>query len=116
MSKDMTAEVRVVRPAHVVWEEASRGPEEVEPAGEESTAFARGGFSTGFWRRDQQNRRFERPYDEIAYIIDGEVELTLDDGLVVHAGPGDVLVTPKGSKGFWRNLTPVTKFWAILEG
>ena len=31
------------------------------------------------------------------------------------AGPGDVLITPKGSKGYWKNLCPVKKFWAIYD-
>ena len=37
------------------------------------------------------------------------------DGTVHRAGPGDVLVTPKGSKATWRALSPVKKFWAIYE-
>jgi len=115
MSKDVGADVRVIESCEVVWEEAPRDPQESEPPGAEFTAFETGPFSTGFWRRDLQSRPFERPYHEIAYIIEGEVELTLDDGRVVHAGPGDVLVTPKGSKGFWKNLSPVRKFWAIFE-
>ncbi len=31
------------------------------------------------------------------------------------AGPGDILITPKGSKGQWKNLTPVKKVWGIYE-
>ena len=29
--------------------------------------------------------------------------------------PGDILITPKGSKGYWKNLTPVKKVWGIYE-
>ncbi len=72
-------------------------------------------FSTGLWQRDVQRRHFERPYHEIAFIIEGEVEVTDDDGNVVTAGPGDILITPKGSKGYWKSLKPVKKFWAIYE-
>ena len=115
MSEDTSNEVRAIESRDVVWEEASRGPTETEPPGAEFTAFAAGSFSTGFWRRDLQSQRFERSYHEIAYIIEGEVELTMDDGRLVHAGPGDVLVTPKGSTGYWKNLSPVKKFWAIFE-
>ena len=31
------------------------------------------------------------------------------------AGPGDILITPQGSKGYWKNLTPVKKVWGIYE-
>ena len=72
-------------------------------------------FSFGLWKRDVQRRHFERPYHEVAYIIEGEVEVTDDDGEVHVAGPGDILITPKGSTGFWKNLTPVKKVWGIYE-
>ena len=52
----------------------------------------------------------------LAIVLDGEVEITLDDGTVLRAGPGDVIDTPKGSGGHWKNLSPVRKFWAIYEG
>ena len=72
-------------------------------------------FSFGLWRRDVQRRHFERPYHEVAYIIEGQVEVTDDEGDVHVAGPGDILITPKGSKGYWKNLTPVKKVWGIYE-
>jgi uncharacterized cupin superfamily protein len=111
------AKVRVVRPEDVRWEEAARYPEEKEPPGREFTAAKSEDekFSFGFWQRDEQARHFERPYHEVAYILEGEVEVTQEDGTVVHAGPGDVLITPKGSKGFWKNLSPVKKVWGIYE-
>ncbi len=115
MSTGTGTSISVVKPSDVTWSEAYRGPDEKEPPGAEFTAFEAGSFSTGFWKRDEQARLFERPYHEIAYIIEGEVEVTLEDGGVVRAGPGDIMITPKGSKGFWRNLSPVRKFWAILD-
>jgi uncharacterized cupin superfamily protein len=115
MRTEQAGAIRVVRPDDVVWGEASRGPEETEPAGSQCTAFEAGAFRTGLWQRDVQCRSFERPHHEIAYIIEGEVEITCEDGQVVKAGPGDVLITPKGSKGYWRNVAPVKKFWAVFE-
>jgi uncharacterized cupin superfamily protein len=58
---------------------------------------------------------FVRPYHEVALILEGEVEVELEDGTVLRAGPGDILDTPKGSSGFWRSLSPVRKIWAIYE-
>lgn len=113
MQDDTT--IRVIKRADIEWSEAARNPEETDPPGDIFTAFEAPPFSVGFWQRDVQRRRFERPYHEMAYIIEGEVEITTEAGEVVHAGPGDVLITPKGSKGYWRSLSPVRKFWAILE-
>jgi uncharacterized cupin superfamily protein len=109
--------IRVVKAAEVAWEEALRYPEETEPAGREATALESGDerFSAGFWERDVQRRYFERTYHEVAYIIEGEVEITDDEGNLIKAGPGDILVTPKGSKGYWKNDRPVKKFWTIYD-
>jgi uncharacterized cupin superfamily protein len=118
MTVDTSPQIGVIKPADVQWSEAARNTEETDPPGDEFTAALSPDekFSSGFWQRDIQRRRFERPYHEVAYIITGEVEVTLEDGTVLHAGPGDILDTPKGSKGFWKNLTPVRKFWAVYEG
>jgi len=109
--------IRVIRPADVRWDEAMVGPEEKDPPGQECVAAQSGDerFSCGLWQREVQRRYFERPYHEIAYILEGQVEVTDDDGNVVTAGPGDILITPKGSKGFWKNLGPVKKFWTIYD-
>jgi uncharacterized cupin superfamily protein len=115
MSSDVGTAIRLVRPSDVTWEEAPRGEQEKEPPGAEFTAFVDGAFSTGFWRRNEQDRPIVRPYHEIAYIIEGDVEVTTDDGSIIHAGPGDILITPKGCTGHWKNLSPVRKFWAIFE-
>ena len=73
-------------------------------------------FSFGVWRRDVQRRHFERTYHEVAVILEGEVEITEEDGEVFVAKAGDILVTPKGSKGYWKNLTPVKKGLGDLRG
>ncbi|RPI31481.1 MAG: DUF861 domain-containing protein [Actinomycetota bacterium] len=94
-----------------------RYAEETDPPGQEFTAArsADDKFSFGLWQRDVQRRHFERGYHEIAYILEGQVEVTDDEGELHVAGPGDILVTPKGSKGYWKNLTPVKKVWGIYE-
>jgi uncharacterized cupin superfamily protein len=109
--------IRVIKADEVIWEEAMAGSDEAEPPGQEFTAAlsADDKFSFGLWKRDVQQRHFERPYHEVAYIIEGEVEVTDAEGEVHVAGPGDILITPKGSTGFWRNLTPVKKVWGIYE-
>jgi uncharacterized cupin superfamily protein len=117
MSDDRDTRIRVIRPEDITWDEAMRYAEETDPPGREFTAArsADDKFSFGLWQRDVQRRYFERGYHEVAYILEGQVEVTDDDGNVHVAGPGDILVTPKGSKGYWKNLTPVKKVWGIYE-
>jgi hypothetical protein len=45
-----------------------------------------------------------RGYREVAIVLEGEVEITLEDGWMLRAGPGDVIDTPKGSSGYWKDL------------
>ncbi|MEE4275113.1 MAG: cupin domain-containing protein [Thermoleophilia bacterium] len=117
MSDGTDTRIRVIRPEDITWDEAMRYAEETDPPGQEFTAArsADDKFSFGLWQRDVQRRHFERGYHEIAYILEGQVEVTDDDGEVHVAGAGDILVTPKGSTGYWKNLTPVKKVWGIYE-
>jgi uncharacterized cupin superfamily protein len=114
---DQYSQIRVIGPDDVIWSEAARNPEETDPPGVECTVAASpdGKLSVGYWQRDLQRRHFVRPYHEVALILEGEVEIELEDGTVMRAGPGDVLDTPKGSSGFWRSLSPVRKLWMIYE-
>ena len=109
--------IRIVTSADTVWEEAFHGPDEAEAPGREFTVAVSPDqkFSAGWWERDEQRRSFVRAFHEVAIVLEGEVEITLDDGTVLHAGPGDIIDTPKGSGGYWKNLSPVRKFWAIYE-
>jgi len=117
MTPGRSTKIRVIKPEDVVWEEAFHSSHELEEPGKEFTAAQSVDekFSFGLWQRDEQSRHFERPHHEVAYIIEGEVEVTDDDGEVIIAGPGDILVTPQGSRGYWKNLSPVKKVWGIYE-
>jgi uncharacterized cupin superfamily protein len=106
-----------VKPSDVEWAEAPRNPDETAPAARELEGFRSpdGRFTFGLWERDLQDRAFERPYDEVMFLLEGVVELTLDDGSVIRAEAGDILVTPKGTRGHWRSLGPTRKVWAVYE-
>jgi uncharacterized cupin superfamily protein len=56
---------------------------------------------------------FELEHDEVVYVLEGEVEITLDDGSRVDLGPGDVAVLPKGHTSHWWIKTPFKEL-AIL--
>jgi uncharacterized cupin superfamily protein len=99
------------------WSEVPRPEGDETPPGEDHVAFASadGRFATGLWRRPAREGAMTRPYDEVSIIIEGTVEVVDPDGTVHRADPGDVLITPRGSSGTWRNVTPVKKFWATCE-
>ena len=99
----------------VEWVVLENAPGDTNPPGQEWYAWrnADGKFSTGVWQRVPETGAFDREYHEVACIIEGDVEIELEDGSVIRAGAGDALITPKGSKGIWRALTPVKKFWAV---
>lgn len=111
--------IRVVRASEheaLPWEVIPTEPDDPVPPGEEVVSFRAGDrFSFGLWKRGPETGPMDLTYHEIAVIIEGEVEVTAEDGTVHHVGPGDVLITPKGSTATWRALSPVKKFWAVYR-
>ena len=99
------------------WSALVDPPGEIPSTGAERPAFtsADGSFTTGLWEREPDTWTFERPYDEIAVILSGAAELEEPDGTVHPLRPGDVMITPKGSKGTWRITETIVKFYAIYE-
>ncbi len=101
------------------WQEVPRPAEDTDPPGEEAVTFRSedGSFATGLWQRDPEEGNMELDeYHEIAYILEGEVDVTEMDGTLHHVGPGDILVTPRGTRAVWRSLSSVRKFWTIYRG
>jgi hypothetical protein len=112
--------IRVIRasePDALAWQVIPTEEGDPNPPGEEVVAFRAGDarFSVGFWRREPETGPMDLPYHEVALIIEGEVEVTGEDGTVHRAGPGDLLITPKGARATWRALSQVKKLWAIYK-
>ncbi|GBC86617.1 hypothetical protein HRbin12_00614 [bacterium HR12] len=112
--------IRVIKASEhdaLPWERIPAPEGDPRPPEDEVVAFRSGDgrFSFGLWRRDAETGPMNLPYHEIAVIIEGEVEVTEEDGTVHRIGPGDVLITPKGSRATWRALSPVKKFWAVYK-
>jgi uncharacterized cupin superfamily protein len=101
----------------VSWTVLETAPEDANPPGEEWYAWrsSDGRFSAGVWRRVAETGPMTLAYDEVALLFDGEVDVE-GGGSTSSAGPGDLLVTPKGFSGTWRAKTPVRKFWAVHHG
>ncbi len=91
------------------------GPAGVAAAELAALASADGRFSTGLWEGGPDSWSFERPYHEVALIVAGEADIETPGGDVHTVRAGDVLVTPKGSKGTWHIREKIVKFYAIYD-
>ncbi len=100
------------------WNPLVDPPGRIPSGGRDIDLFstAGGALTTGFWEREPDTWSFERPYDEVALILEGEADIITDDGRTLAIGPGDVLITPKGSAGTWEIHTTIVKFWVIYDG
>ncbi len=111
--------IRASEHGALAWHQVPRPAGDEAPPGEEVATFrsADGRFVTGLWRRvPEEGPMALDEYHEIALILEGEVEVTDADGTVHRVGPGDLLITPKGTRATWRALSPVKKVWMIYYG
>ena len=101
------------------WAEIPVEPGDPNPPGEETVVFRTidRAASMGLWRRVPETGPMDlSDYHEVACLLEGEVDIAVEGGDVLRAGPGDVLVTPRGSKAEWRGRSAVKKFWAVYHG
>jgi len=113
------AGIRVIRSAERGdWTPLVDPPGEAGTGGAETVAFASadGAFTVGLWTREPDTWSFERPYDEVALILEGRAVMEADDGSAHELRPGAVVVTPNGAKGTWRIDETLTKCFVIYEG
>ena len=68
-------------------------------------------ISAGFLEIDQSRFDWELSYEEIDYVISGNLEITIE-GQKFTACPGDVVFVPKGSKVTWGSNDKVRLFYA----
>jgi uncharacterized protein len=111
--------IRVVRSSERSgWAPLQDPPGGAGTGGAEATAFTSpdGKLSVGLWTREPDMWSFERPYDEVALILEGRAEMEGDDGRVHELAPGTIVVTPNGAKGTWRIVESITKCFVIYEG
>jgi uncharacterized protein len=116
---DGPGSIQVVRSSERAgWTPLVDPPGEAGTGGAETTAFTSGDgrLTVGLWTREPDTWRFERPYDEVALILEGSAEMEGDDGRVHSLSPGTIVVTPNGAKGTWRIAEPLTKCFVIYEG
>lgn len=49
------------------------------------------------------------PTNEFMYLLEGQIEITDEEGESKIYGSGDAIVMPKGFNGTWRQLSPIKK-------
>jgi uncharacterized cupin superfamily protein len=114
-------EIRMVDSASqgLAWDVIPTEPGDPTEPGEETVLFRSidGRASVGLWRRVPETGPMDlSSYDEVACLLRGEVDVAVEGGGVLPVGPGDVLVTPRGSRAEWRARSAVTKLWAVDHG
>jgi uncharacterized cupin superfamily protein len=68
-------------------------------------------FEWNTWEKEVSEFNWYYSTKEIAYILEGEVEVTLDSK-VYKFGKGDLVEFPKETSTTWKVLKPVKKhFW-----
>ena len=113
--------MKVVRQgaSELPWQPIPTPPGDPNPPGEETIEYRSPDrqFAFGLWRRVPETGQMGlSEYHEIMVIIEGEVEITEEDGTVHRIGPGDALICPRNAKATWKALSPVKKFWAVYKG
>jgi uncharacterized cupin superfamily protein len=109
--------IQVIREGERTWRSLVDPPGAIPSEGADADAFTSpgGSFTTGFWRREPDTWSFERPYHEVALILAGRATIETDDGEIVRIEAGDVLITPRGSRGTWHITETIVKFYAIAS-
>ena len=71
---------------------------------------ARGSISTGIWSADPGVLKVRSyPVDEVFTVLAGKIEVTNEDGSVVHVGPGQSCLLRKGWSGLFHTVEQTTK-------
>jgi uncharacterized cupin superfamily protein len=112
----MGPDIRVLSSGdRTAWRALVDPPGEAGTGGAEADVYATGPFTTGLWEREPDTWSFERPYHEVAMILAGEADIETPEGVVHTVKAGDVLVTPKGTRGTWHIKQTIVKFYAIYD-
>lgn len=74
------------------------------------------GVATGVWECSPGTfAKDASAYTELCHFISGRSIIRGEDGSVVEAGPGDVVVFEPGWKGTWEVVETVRKVWCVVS-
>ena len=76
-----------------------------------------GKLDVGFYHGSEVTLQINgQPVDEVMIFLEGQVEITNQDGLSRIYGPGEMLVMPKGFIGTWRQIGSIKKLNVSYQG
>ncbi len=66
---------------------------------------------------EKETSEFDWHYDstEECYLLEGNVEVTTEDGTKVRFGKGDFVTFPKGLSCTWKVISPVRKHYNFSD-
>jgi uncharacterized protein len=72
------------------------------------------GSETGIWQCTPGPSRWKLDTNELVYVLGGSMTVTADGAAPLEAGPGAVLMFPKGWQGTWDIHETLRKVYAIF--
>lgn len=79
-------------------------------------ASADGVVTSGVWESEAFCKKKAHPDSmEFCYILEGNVEISDQNGNVASFGPGDAFIVEPGFDGVWESLTRVRKYFVIAK-
>ena len=72
--------------------------------------------STGIWSAEPGILKVRSyPVDEVFTVISGKIEVTNEDGSVVHVGPGQSCLLRKGWTGLFHTVEQTSKCFVTVD-
>lgn len=103
--------LKVVRGSTVKMDVFDTGDPSVKAYYQELVSKEESHISAGFLTIDHSSFEWELTYEEIDYVIEGTLTVTID-GKTYTAKAGDVLFVPSGSKVIWGSPDKARVFYA----
>ncbi len=89
------------------------GSERPQTADRDDFLSADGAFHVGYSQYDTMTLEIDDwPWDELMFLIEGQVEITDRAGVTKTYGPGEIFLMPRGFSGTWKQLGPIKKIAA----
>lgn len=71
--------------------------------------------ATGIFACDPCVTTYRLEFNEMLYVLEGEVRIELDNGTVLQLASGDSAFLPKGHQSTWTFTTPFKEFWVLTD-
>jgi uncharacterized cupin superfamily protein len=73
-------------------------------------------FGAYLFACDPARTTYYLEHNELLFVLEGEVEISLDDGSKVELGPGGFAFLPRGQMSHWWFKTPFKEYAIVVSG